>query len=258
MKTLFLAIALFFCTSVAQAAEEQISPKALPPDDSEAQKPKATVNVSVQLPQMDKAQTKITLYPYTTKLPKVMVPYKELPLHPAALRNQLLSTGYTNRLSLKKAYPDFGWRWQYAYHNALRQYGEGTPKGILGIYKFTDGMMPFVAAECKRINKIEAARKERYEKAVSEYEDNHKDEEMEALRMGLEATELKLKPRVKGSQIISFDAQAQIPPGEWWVTGTHKVPGLVYFWEEPLKVEADNNYNVTLTDSNALLIQGGW
>lgn len=260
MKTFALVISFLLLTmgtASALAADGEISPKALPPDEALA-RPKATINLSLRVPQVEKAVDKITLYPYTTKPPRVMIPIKDLPTSAYAMKNMLLSTGYQSRLSLKKPYPEYGWRWQYAYRNALKHSGQTPPKTIVGIYSFTDAVTPYALKECKRINEIETARAERYTKAVQEYEDNHKDEEMEALRLGLEATPALLKPRLKGGVPISFDAQVTVPPGEWWVTGTHKVPGLVYYWQEPLKIDGNNTYNVELNDSNALLIQGGW
>ncbi|MBU6453857.1 MAG: hypothetical protein KGS72_18910 [Cyanobacteria bacterium REEB67] len=237
------------------ALESEVNATAEPPSDDPQKQPKGLLVLRLFVPQMQKRVDTFSINPYTTDLPPIAILPAPLPESFEGVRYKVIQSGYSMRLSLTKPYPDSGWRWNYAYRNARKKSGITEPHAFFQIYHFADDLTPYVMAECKRINKIENARLKAYMKAKQEHEDNHKDEEMEALRLGLEPVKLNLTPIKRGDAI---ETSLYISPGDWWITGTHKVPGLIYFWQLPIKVKAGESQTIELTDANALLIQGGW
>ncbi len=237
-----------------QASEKEDAP-ALPPAD-DAPPAKSVVHVRIAVPQMDKCTEAWAVYPYVTKPPKILIPLAPLPEEDLKdLRMRLIQTGYANRQSLTRAYPEQGWRWQYAYRNALKRSGLSEPKFVVGVYRFAEEMTKYIRPECERINRIEEGRRKRYEAMLVEYEDNHKDEESEAIRLNREPIKLPVRLANKGRVV---EGTIALPPGEWYITGKHKVPGLLYYWQERIKVNSGENIALNLTDANALCIQGGY
>ncbi len=116
-------------------------------------------------------------------------------------------------------------------------------------------VLKYVKPEVERINRIEEARNARYLKAVEEYEDSHKDEEMEALRLGLDPTPITLQSANKGT---AMEGVVALKPGEWYATGQHKTPGLTYYWQEKIKINPGDRLTLVLNDANSMLITGGW
>jgi hypothetical protein len=239
-------------SSTAAGAEENV--EALPPDGEEPEA-KATIRVRISVPQMKGNTQKITAFPYITKPLKVTKVIEPLPEEDKELKELIIAAGYVSRQSLTKPYPDVNWRWQYAYRNALKRAGGYEPKFVPGIYRWANNMIKYVKPECERINRIEAARNKRYQDTVVEFDDNHKDEEMEALRLGKEPVAVPLKSVYHGT---ATEGDVTLSPGEWYLTGTHKVPGLTYYWQEKVKLNPRDRVVVTLNDANAILIQGGW
>jgi hypothetical protein len=220
-----------------------------------AKQAKILVNVKVIVPQMKNSILTLKAYPYSTRPLKRTTIGQPLPEEEDAIKQTVLSSGYQARLSLDKPYPMGGWRWQYAYRNGLKRSGLGVPHTIFEQYKWANKVVPFVKPECQRINKIEELRDKRYLQAVANYEDNHRDEEMDALKLNQEPVELKLTLTNQNKQ---REGSLYLSPGEWWITGLHKSPGLNYYWQEPVQVMAGETLNVMLDDSNALYVQGGW
>ncbi len=257
-----LSIALTIATALtnhAGAAQNQSTEagntvEALPPDGVDPQA-KGWVKLRISVPQMKDRVDKITFYPYSTKPPKVKVPPLPLPEEDKDIKQMLISSGYLSRQSLTKPYPDIGWRWHYAYRNAQKRAGGDEPKVVAGLYRWANNMLKYVKPEVERINKIEEARHARYLKAVEEYEDSHKDEEMEALRLGLDPTPITLQSVNKGT---AMEGVVALKPGEWYATGQHKTPGLTYYWQEKIKVNPGDKLTLVLNDANSMLITGGW
>jgi len=226
-----------------------------PPADDAAHPAKGTLIIRLNVPHMQKRTDTFSINPYTTAPPPIAIPIAMLPENRNGLKSKILSTGYGQRLSLTKPYPDSGWRWQYCYRRARAKSGIGEPHMFFQMYRFADDLIPYVLPEAKRSNKIEFARLERYNQFKTEYADNHKDEEMEALRLGHEPIKLTLAPIKRGTML---ETSLFISPGDWWITGTHKVPGLIYFWQQPVKVHNNESQTIELNEENALLVQGGW
>lgn len=245
-------------TANTETANKGSSPVALPPAEDGATMKPGEVHMKMTVPQFVKPDAKFTAYPYTTKPMKMAIPIVPLADDKESIKAMLLNSGYENKLSLSKPYPDMGWRWQYAYNNALKKSHLSPPKLLVSVYPWRDKMVKYVLPEIKRINDIENARVTRYYQLLQDYEDNHKDEEMEAIRRGQEPLALRLRPLQKDSKVYAFASDFKLTPGEWWITGQHKTPGLVYYWQYPITVNEGGVYNITLDDSNATLIQGGW
>ncbi len=212
--------------------------------------PGGLLSVRINVPHNTHPVDVFTAYPYPVKPPRLAAPPSYLPVDRPSLKGLLLSSGYSARISTDKAYPTGGWRWQYAYNSALKKSKLGLPHTILTMYQWIDAIMPCVAAECRRSNEIEDARWARYQKAVDEFEQKFADIENEAVRKGLYPVEMPCRAR-------GF-SQAQVPPGSYWLTCTRKVPGLTYYWREPVEVAPGAVVNLMLTESNALEILGGW
>jgi hypothetical protein len=265
LKTALYIALVFAITASNQAAAAQnqsqnqsqgsnTTVEALPPDGTTPQA-KAWVKLRISVPQMKNRVDKFTFYPYSTKPPKVKIPLQPLPEEDKQIKQMLISSGYLSRQSLTKPYPDIGWRWHYAYRNAQKRAGGDEPRFVGGLYRWADNMIKYVKPEVERINKIEEARNARYIKAVEEFEDSHKDEEMEALRLGLDPTPVALQSANKGT---AMEGLVSVKPGEWYVTGQHKTPGLTYYWQEKLKLNAGDKVTLVLNDANAMLVTGGW
>ncbi|MBS2009589.1 MAG: hypothetical protein JST01_21220 [Cyanobacteria bacterium SZAS TMP-1] len=236
-------------------SEADINATVEPPSEDPQHKARGTLIIRLNVPHMAKRTDEFSINPYTTKPPAIAIPIAMLPESKAGIKQKLLSTGYGQRLSLTKPYPDSGWRWHYCYRRARDKSGIGEPHMFFQMYRFADDLAPYVLPEVKRSNKIEFQRLERYKAFVTEYADNHKDEEMEALRLGHEPIKLKLVPVKRGTIL---ETSLFISPGDWWITGSHKVPGLIYFWQLPVKVHDNETQTVELNEENALLVQGGW
>lgn len=210
----------------------------------------AEITVYIRVPHNDKAVDAFSVYPYPVKPPPVTRPVAMLPDKPNEIKARLLTCGYTNRVKGHQAFPTFGWRWQYAFEAALRRAGGNLPHTILGMYKWRNEMVEHVLPEIMRLNQAEKDRKARYAKAVQEHQASYVELENEATRKGLYPVMMPVKP--------SFTGQVKVPAGTWWIAGSHKVPGLLYYWQLPVTVAAGEKAAVSLTEGNALLIQGGW
>jgi len=238
----------FSPTSDASPAGKQTAEPSSLLDD----KPKATgdVTIWVRVPLDNKVVDSLTFFPYPVKPPTNKLPIKPLSEKPKALKDQLLGAGYLNRVAHQSVFPNNGWRWHYAYEAALRHAGGNLPKTIFGMYSWRNNMVQYMIPEVMRINQFEKDRKAKYEKAMREYKRNFADLENDATRNGLYPVGVRLGRAFKG--------QASLAAGTWWVSGSRKVPGLVYYWWLPITVTAGQTSQIVLTEDNALLIQGGW
>jgi hypothetical protein len=206
--------------------------------------------VRINVPHNKKAVESLTAYPFPLMPPKIVKEISPLPTKRKDLKSMLLSAGYTSRWSHDVPYPPSGWRFQYAFQAAMRRSGLGYPHTIIEIYPWINNIMPYIRPQIELINKTEEERKERYDAAVSEYQKKYFEIQNEATRKGLFAIGLRF---YKHGQ-----AYARIPTGTWWIAGTHKVPGLMYYWQLPVTVAPGTTETVELNENNALFIQGGW
>jgi hypothetical protein len=213
----------------------------------------ALLRARVAVPHNKTAIDTFTAYPYPVKPPLVKWP-EALKTDFDTLKNMIVDSGYLNRQSGRKPHPTFGWRWVEAYHTGLRKGklrgGLSEPHTMITYYPWASQMVKYVLPEVRRLNAVEDERYDRYKKAVHEYAEKRTDIEMEATRDGLYP--------IKMRNGRNFVTQTGLPPGNWWVVGTHKVAGLTYYFNLPVKVEPGQATNVVLTEANAMVIQGAW
>lgn len=217
---------------------------------SEDTKPPSNLTIRIVVPHNAKSVDHFAAYPYPVKPPRITLPVQMLPTKDAELKAQLLQSGYLTRSSGKRLYPPLGWRWEYAFNAALRHCGEGFPHSMLSMYQWCNKMLPYIKPECQRLNDGETARMIRYRHAIEYYDKNGSEAQNEATRNGLSALNIPIKYHGQGS--------VSLPTGTWWIAGTHKVPGLVYYWQQPVTIGDDGVQELQLLEANALLIQGAW
>jgi len=219
---------------------------------------KTTLKVEINVPQLTDAVDKFVAYPYAMPMPKRKGnAYGPMPETRRGIRDQIMASGYTSRNNDSRYYPVGGWRWKMAYKNALKKSCADEPHVIMEIYPFINRLQPYVMAECKKFDKMEEERKKRVQRASEEYELNRASAENEATRKGYFPIEFRFLrgDRGRGAHTI---ANLRLPDGTWYITGIHRVPGLTYYWQEPVLVSDGEIQTVELNMENALLIEGGW
>lgn len=196
------------------------------------------------------AKDNCTVYPYPVK-PPTCDPPAPLPDRGAGLNNLIRNTSFLARPNLDKPFPTAGgWRWIFAYKAALAKSGLSEPHTIFGEYSFASDLTPYVAAECKRRNVFEKQRRKIYEQAIDDYNRTHEELEVQAVKTGLKPVALRLAEYGL--------AKGQMPPGTWWLQVTRKLPGLKFYWLQPVTSVAGKRTEVNLNDNNALAIIGAW
>ncbi len=211
-----------------------------------------TLNMRFLTPRHMRPSDSIWIYPYPPKPPK-QIHVAPLPEEAQALKNQILNHGYTFRPDLNRPYPAGGWRWVHAFDAGLKKSGQGLPHTMITMYPWVNKVFPFIQAECRELNKIEAQRSERYMQVMADYDRIHVDIETQAALKNLSPCEIKVNSR--------GIAQHQLPPGNWWIAAVRKCPGLKFYWQVPLTVSDGQNQeplNVQFTEANALVVGGGW
>jgi hypothetical protein len=222
-----------------------------PVDDSE----KTFVRVQLTVPRNTNAVQKFVAYPYPMQLPKARKEVFDLSTDTTALKEEILTSGYLQRGTFIKPYPFQGWRWQYAYHKALKRAHADEPAVITDIYPFVRKMMPYCREEVRSINNIEHERVERYKRMAEEYEQHAQEAETDATRKGYTPVTVEINKMWRGHFNIG---EVRLAEGTWWITGTKHVPGLTYYWQQPVEVVNGQPVICELTEDNALVIEGGW
>jgi hypothetical protein len=214
----------------------------------------AMLRVRISVPHQTRPVSSITLYPYPPRPPRMIRQINKLDDKPKSIRNQLLNLGYSNRSSDSRLFPTSGWRWQYILRAALQKSGTRPPTNIITMYPWTHKMVPYVQAEVRRINEIEADRLVRYQSTVKDFEENGIDLENEAMQKGLAPIEINLR---NGARKL-LSGEAAVSPGTWYIVAAHKTSNLNFFWQIPVTLSAGEKSTVQLTQTNALVIEGGW
>ncbi|HEY9719268.1 MAG TPA: hypothetical protein V6C69_17460 [Trichormus sp.] len=195
------------------------------------------------------------IYPYPQTLPIRLHQTPPLDTKTFAIRTLLLNTAYARKTMKTVAYPQGGWRWQEAYERALKRSGREEPHVVLNLYPFINDLVPYCREEVKRSNEFEEKRVERYDQAVKDLAETKADTETEATRKGMVPVSVrytKFFPNGIRQGIV------RVMPGHWWVIATHKVPGLTYYWQEPVAIQPGEPAEIVLSEKNALLIEGAW
>lgn len=247
--------------SAPPAVQQSIDGEDEPPLDDGSQdmnvalpEGEAQLRVRISVPHQVRPSSMITLYPYPPRPPKLVRIIPKIDDKPKSIRQQLLNLGYSQRASDSKLFPPAGWRWKYILKAATEKSGTRPPTNIITMYPWTHKMVPYVQAEIKRINDIEADRKVRYQSAVRDFEENGVDLENEATQKGLAPIEINLK---RGSTKL-LSGEATVVPGTWYVVAAHKTANLKFYWQMPITISAGERTTVQLTQTNALVIEGTW
>jgi hypothetical protein len=238
----------------------------MPTDDADSkkhgQKPsdgKCFVRVFINIPHNNNAVNHFLAYPYPIELPKKrndnLHVQRPLPTSKRELRNLILATGYSTRDAGIRPYPTNGWRWQYAYHAALNKSHLTEPNAITEMYRFMDALVPYARAECQRLNKVEDDRAERYLRAQEDCDQNRQEYETDATRKGYSPIEVRPDKFFRGHMNL---AELRLGEGPWWIVGTRRVPGLKYYWQQPVTAVKGEVTTCELNEENALVIEGGW
>lgn len=209
----------------------------------------ATVNVRMLKHYHLPPEDTVMAYPWPVRPPKPEIVGK-LQEKPNELKPMILATGYSSRIDFNRPHPLYGWRWVHAFQAAHEKSGLGYPHTMITMYPWVHKMLPYVVTEVKRINQIEADRLNDYKKVADEYERLHEEMENEAAAKGLGPIAIRMSRHGIG--------QTQLPPGNWWISATRKLPDIKFYWQIPITVGAGQTANVQLTNLNAIVVQGGW
>jgi hypothetical protein len=194
-------------------------------------------------------------YPYPVALQRKVQRQAQLTTNNRMLTRNITATAYNSRLIKHEYYPIGGWRWQEAYQRALKDCGATTPIVIGSLYLFVNKIFPYAKEESLKTNEFEEKRSKRYQEAAKDYTENHADAEAEATKKGLTPTGIRFNRFGEHGQ---RRAEIKLAPGQWWIVCRLKIPGLTYYWQEPVTVHADTTEHVSLNEDNALLIEGAW
>ena len=265
--TLILSLILFGQTARTFAApmlgaaglpeksqEEPSKPEGDTPLDEENQE-KVPLTIHVYVPQNKRASNEFTVYPYPVETP---TPHPRLTItllttNEKELKADLRLLGYVGRPGLPIPYPAGGYRLIYAYRKALKRYGQGQAHTLGELYRWIDEIYPYFRAEVLKSNEDELARIERKNAIQAQFTQYRADIEDQALKQGLSAQQVRIGSWNGPGQKTTI----RLAKARWWIVGTHKLPGLTFYWQEPVDL-TQGGQSVQLNDGNALLIEGAW
>ncbi len=208
------------------------------------------VVIKIALTQKLKAINHFILYPYPVKPPRNVRHLTRLPKNMKQLKQAMLDSCYSNRISKDRPTSGRPWRWRYIYMDIVKKTRSSPPHTIFSAYQWIDDVTPLAISEIKKINAAERERLVRYNKAVEFFEVNGQEIENEATMRGLRPIEVQFNDRE-----IS---RGHLPAGRWWLVGIRKVTGLMFYWQIPINVVPGKPISITLDEWNALLVHGNW
>jgi hypothetical protein len=216
---------------------------------------KVRLTIQVCVPRYLRASNQFTVYPYPVEPPS---PHPKLTIgllgtDDTNLKNALLTMGYVLRPKKEQPYPTCGYRMTYAYKNALKKYGGGQPHSMADLYRWRQEILPYFKYEILKSNERERNRMDRMDATRSIFANERADIETEAVKEGLYPVNV----RVADWGNVGQRGQVWLPKARWWVVGTHKLPGLTFYWQEQVDLR-NGAQTLQLHDGNALLIEGAW
>jgi hypothetical protein len=219
--------------------------------------PKVKTFVDLDIPHQLNSSAVCTCYayPYPMQPPRKRYKLPPLALNTHAIKKQIEMTAYVKRNVRAEYYPNGGYRWQYAYHTALKETGKMEPHLVTNLYLFSRSLTPLVREECEKRNNFEEQREKRYNAAVKDFKEERADAETDATREGRTPTFVKFSgfgPHGVRRAIVGLG------PGQWWIVATLKIPGLTYYWQQPLTVHPGDTEHTVLDEDSALFIEGAW
>jgi len=255
------ALALMLLATSATQAQSNTLPEStgdhvessismIPPQVSAESSAETPVLIWVHVPHTLRPVDNFIAFPYPMKPPTISKTIEPLETKRDYLLGMLFSIGYASRTNRSKPFMQAGWRWRYAYDAALQKSRLGEPATVIAAYSWCKDMLPYIKPEIERMNTIEEQRSARYFEAVNYFEHHGQEVENSATRAGMQAVDIRLNR--------DFQSKIKLKPGNWWITGTHRAPGLIYYWQLPVTIGEGIAQKIELTEENALLIQGGW
>jgi hypothetical protein len=218
-----------------------------PPVDKPIQRYPVTVWVNV--PHYRDSIQKFRAVPYITEIPTPLHNYGPMSEKYADLKDSLYILCFLAPQNAQKhRYSGQGWRFTYCLEAAKREAGLGTPHLLPEAREWCEQMYPHLHKFVVRSNEAEALRHDRCTQAQQDYQENKGEFEYAALKKGFFPIDLKFTIY----HLSLFRSVTELPEGNWWITGTHKVIGITYYWQEPIEVGADKPNGVVLTEANAL------
>jgi hypothetical protein len=248
-----MVIALVFvpagnCASGSQAGVDILTPQA-----PEVAPKKYQLTVWVNVPHYKNCTETLTVFPYLSEVPKAFKAYGFNDTQYNRIKDSLVIQAFSAPMNERRPYPPQGWRFYYALNAAEREKGEWLPHTLVTIYPWVDRIYPVLRKYLAASNEAEAARFDRCDTFRKDYEERHIDLETDAMKAGLYPVEI--SPTVYHLSLRR--AQVMLLPGNYWVTGWHKVIGLKYYWQEAVTIDENGPKAVELNEANALLIDGG-
>jgi hypothetical protein len=229
-----------------------------PPVDKPIGKYRVTVwvNVPRNRVQGQNCIEKLRAVPYLTDVPQPLHTYGPMSEKYGEIKDSLYILCYVApQNATKHIYAGQGYRFNACLEAAKRESGLGVPHLLPEAKAWCEAMYPYIHKYIVRSNEAEALRRDRAAKAKSDYDETHTEVEYAALKKGFFAVDL--NPIVYHLSLRR--AVVDLPEGTWWITGTHNVMGISYYWQEPIEVGPDKPNAVELNEANALVIESqGW
>jgi hypothetical protein len=248
-------------TGSPAAAGDQADGKNVATVDIPLEEPRPKVKVIVQLNVVQNLRAKdhFTLYPYPLQPPQAAprLRVSALPVDDKSLKSTLFNLGYSMRVGQRLPCLLSGWRMNYCYEKALKNAHRGEPHTFGELYAWINEMLPYLKTEVLKSNEEELARGERWGAADAMFKNNRTDYETEALKQGLAPIDVRLRPILGHLR----QGEVDVEKGQWWIVGTHKTPGLNFYWQEQVDLGQEfkaEQKKVRLDEANALLIEGTW
>ncbi len=226
------------------------------------------VEIKVNVGHLNNAVNYFAFYPYPIKPPAIKNPKNLLPTTPIFVKQMLTASGYLARSGRDIPYPNGGWRWKEAFTRASERCDALTPHTYLEVPMWRSKMTPYIIEEIKKLNDLETLRKQRYQRLVDIYEEDGREAENKSNEKGVLPVKVQMSRMKHGFGRIGY---AKLTPGQWWLVGTHKAPGIIYYWQEPIDVKSvedlDESFKIDgkiqpqmldLREENAVIIDGAW
>jgi len=217
---------------------------------------KYQVTLWVNVPHYKNCVDKIQAVPYMTEIPLPLHTYGAMSEKYGDIKDSLYVLCYVAPQSPKShVYSGQGFRFTFCLNAAKRESGLGIPHLLPEARAWCEAMEPYVHKYIVRSNEAEALRHDRLSKAKSDYDETHTEIEYAALRKGFFPIDLNFIVY----HLSLRRAVVDLPEGTWWITGTHRVLGITYYWQEPIEVGPDKPNTLQLTEANAMVIDSqGW
>ncbi len=215
---------------------------------------KISLTIRIVVPQNKGAVDTCRVYPYPVAPPFRKTELDKLPLTDKELRSLALSMTYWSKSHKNKPYPVGGWRLQHIMDMAMKKSGLGPPHSIFTEYAWADGIIPYMRKEILAVNAEETERKRRYYEAQNVFNEYKADLEVQSFNKGLFPIDVPIKREVGGYH----RGQVYVDKSNWWIVALHKVSGLKLYWLWPVKLNDNPEQTVTLTEENAIYIEGAW